>query len=257
MKKLSIVLILLILTSCGSSKSNTYQIPKFAKKHQILDEEWLDSTRNRLVPVAFYLPKNKETYTNAPIVIISHGYNRNLPGTNKAYSYFAENLALQNYFVVSIQHELPTDDELPMTGNVQETRKPFWERGAENIGFVIKTLKAKYPQLDYNKIILLGHSNGGDMSVLFTVKNPNLVYKLITLDHRRMVIPRVKSPQIMSLRSSDQLADDGVLPSEDEQINLGIKIVKLPTTIHNEMNDGATEEQKKEMWNYILTFIKE
>jgi hypothetical protein len=61
----------------------------------------------------------------------------------------------------------------------------------------------------------------------------------------------------MSLRSSDQLADDGVLPSEDEQINLGIKIVKLPTTIHNEMNDGATEEQKKEMWNYILTFIKE
>jgi len=257
MKKLSIVLILLILTSCGSSKKGSFQTANFAKKHQIFEEEWLDSSRNRLVPVAFYLPKNKETLTNAPIVIISHGYNRNLPGTNKAYSYFAENFALQNYFVVSIQHELPTDDELPMTGNVQETRKPFWERGAENIAFVIKTLKAKYPQLDYSKIILLGHSNGGDMSVLFTVKNPNLVYKLITLDHRRMMIPRVKSPQILSLRSSDQLADDGVIPSEDEQINLGIKIVKLPNTIHNEMNDGANEEQKKEMWNYILTFIKE
>ena len=257
MKKLSIVLILLILTSCGSSKKGSFQTANFAKKHQIFEEEWLDSTRNRLVPVAFYLPKNKETFTNAPIVIISHGYNRNLPGTNKAYSYFAENLALQNYFVVSIQHELPTDDELPMTGNVQETRKPFWERGAENIAFVIKTLKTKYPQLDYNKIILLGHSNGGDMSVLFTVKHPNLVYKLITLDHRRMVIPKVKSPQILSLRSSDQLADNGVLPTEDEQINLGIKIIKLPTTIHNEMNDGANEEQKKEMWNYILTFIKE
>jgi predicted dienelactone hydrolase len=52
--------------------------------------------------VAFYLPKNKDAFANLPIIIISHGYNRNLPGTNKTYSHFAENLALQNYFVVSI-----------------------------------------------------------------------------------------------------------------------------------------------------------
>ena len=257
MKHISIVLLFFVLTSCVSSKKVVYQIPDFKKKHKITEEVWTDNSRKRVIPVAFYLPKNKESYTNLPIVIISHGYNRNFPGTNKAYSYFAENLSLQNYFVISIQHELPTDDLLPMSGNVQESRKPFWERGAATILFVINELKIKHPELDFNKIILLGHSNGGDMSVLFAKEHPELVYKVITLDHRRMRIPRTKSPQIMSLRSSDQLADDGVIPSKEEQELFGIKIIQLQTTIHDEMNDGATEEQKKEMWNYIINFLNQ
>lgn len=255
MKCFSIVVLFLVLTSCVCSKKGVYQIPDFAKKHQITEEVWTDNSRKREVPVAFYLPKNKTSCANLPIVIISHGYNQNLPGTNKAYSYFAENLSLKNYFVISIQHELPTDDLLPMSGKVQESRKPFWERGVSNISFVISELKNKHPELDFNKIILLGHSNGGDMSVLFASEHPELVYKVITLDHRRVRIPRIKSPQIMSLRSCNQIADENVIPNKEEQELFGIKIIPLKTTIHNEMNDGATEKQKKEMWNYIINFI--
>ena len=257
MKHISIVLLFFVLTSCVSSKKGIYQIPNFAKKHQITEEVWTDNSRKRVIPVAFYLPKNKTSYPNLPIVIISHGYNQNLPGTNKAYSYFAENLSLKDNFVISIQHELPTDDLLPMSGKVQESRKPFWERGVSNIFFVINELKIKHPELNFNEIILLGHSNGGDMSVLFASEHPKLVYKVITLDHRRIRIPRTKSPQIMSLRSSDQLADENVIPTIEEQELFGIKIIQLKTTIHNEMNDGATEEQKKEMWNYIINFINQ
>jgi hypothetical protein len=118
-------------------------------------------------------------------------------------------------------------------------------------------LKIKHPELNFKKIILLGHSNGGDMSVLFAINNPNLVFKYITLDHRRVAIPRVRKPQILSLRSGDQEPDYGVIPSQEEQDKFGIKIIKLPTIIHNEMNDGANTSKKEEMWQHIINFLKD
>jgi len=257
MKKLQVVLILLVFSSCGSSNKGKYQVSNYTKKHQIIDEEWLDSSRHRVIPVTIYKPKKNIKLDDKSVVIISHGYNYNHQGTNRAYSYFAENLAIQNYFVISIQHELPTDDLLPMTGNVQESRKPFWDRGANTILFVINELKIKHPELNFKKIILLGHSNGGDMSVLFAINNPNLVFKYITLDHRRVAIPRVRKPQILSLRSGDQEPDYGVIPSQEEQDKFGIKIIKLPTIIHNEMNDGANTSKKEEMWQHIINFLKD
>jgi hypothetical protein len=81
-----------------------------------------------------------------------------------------------------------------MTGNIKESRKPFWNRGANNIIFVINKLKVKHPELNFKKIILLRHSSGGDMSVLFALDNPNLVYKYITLDQRQVAIARVHKP---------------------------------------------------------------
>lgn len=60
--------------------------------------------------------------------------------------------------------------------------------------------------------------------------------KIISLDNRRMELPRTKQPRIYSLRSSDQPADEGVLPTIEEQEKFGIKIIKLPNTIHNDMN---------------------
>ncbi|MBD2767708.1 hypothetical protein IC235_07360 [Hymenobacter sp. BT664] len=56
-----------------------------------------------------------------------------------------------------------------------------------------------------------------------------------------------RRPQVLSLRSSDQVADNGVLPTPAEQQQFGRTIVKLPNTIHNDMWDGATTAQKQEM----------
>lgn len=215
-----------------------------------------DKSRNRQIPVAMYLPKAGRPVPNQQLIIFSHGYGQNKGGDYLAYSYLTENLALKGYFVVSIQHELATDSLMPSTGIPQVVRRPFWERGVENILYVIHELNKSHPELDFRHVVLIGHSNGADMTALFAQKYPDLVDKIITLDNRRMALPGTKQPKVFSLRSSDQPADAGVLPTSEERKAYGIKIIYLPHTLHNDMDDHANTAQRKEINSYILAFLK-
>lgn len=228
-------------------------------RHKVTTVEWnlTDTARQRPVPVWLYLPVSREKDTAFPLVILSHGYWQNRPGSYRQYSELAHHLAANGYVVASIQHELPTDSLLPVTGIPQVVRRSNWERGAENIRFVYNTLKQSNYRLDFSRVTLLGHSNGGDMSALFVHKYPGAVQKLITLDNRRMALPHTGNPQIYSLRSSDQPADEGVLPSEEEQKMYRIRIIRLPATIHNNMDNSSTGKQQKEINTYVLDFLKE
>jgi predicted dienelactone hydrolase len=67
-----------------------------------------DQSRNRKIPVAFYLPKHKKI-PNQQVVIFNHGYGFNKGGDYFVYSYLTEKLASKGYFTVSIQHEQTTD----------------------------------------------------------------------------------------------------------------------------------------------------
>ncbi|MFC6196026.1 hypothetical protein ACFP1I_30745 [Dyadobacter subterraneus] len=142
-----------------------------------------------------YLP-NTTKIRKQKLVIFSHGYYQNMPGGNKQASYLTENLASHGYFVASVQHELQTDDLIPATGIPQVVRRPFWDRGADNILFVINEIKKSYPDLDFKNITLIGHSNGGDMTALFPQKYPGIISKIITLDNKRMALPRIKSLKV-------------------------------------------------------------
>jgi predicted esterase len=212
-----------------------------------------DQSRNREIPIAFYKPQ----IDRPKVVIFSHGYGQNKGGDYLTYSYLTEYLSSKGYFVASIQHELPTDSLIQLTGIPQIVRRPFWERGADNILFVINELKKSNPELDFKHIALIGHSNGGDMTALFPQKYSGIVDKIITLDNRRMTLPRTTNPKVYSLRSSDQPADQSVLPTDEEQKNYGMIIIKLPNTIHNNMDNKANSEQRKEITNYVLTFLTE
>ena len=249
-----LLLILLgLLTSCFSNKNIQTVQTKVKKANFKLDTlQLFDKSRNRIIPIAIYTPKYR---ANKRVVIMSHGYGQNKGGDYLAYSYLTENLANKGYFVVSIQHELPTDSLIPMSGIPQIVRKSFWDRGADNILFVIQSLKKSKPDLDFNHVTLIGHSNGGDMTALFPQKYPNIVAKIITLDNRRMALPRTNIPKIYSLRSSDQPADIGVLPTDEEQKKFNMKIIKLPNTIHNNMDDNANDTQRKEINDYVLSFL--
>lgn len=252
------ILFCFLIISCTSNK-NTAKEKNTSQNFEVkLDSSnWFDTSRKRLIPVAFYSPKTNQKIINQRVVIVSHGYAENKPGANKGYSYLTRNLASKGYFVVSIQHELPTDDLIPKTGIPQVVRRPNWERGAENILFVLNELKKINRDLDYKHLILIGHSNGGDMTVLFAHKYPNLVDKIISLDNRRMELPRTFQPKVYSLRSSDQPVDAGVLPTVEEQKKFGITIIKLPNTIHNAMSDSGNERQKKEINTYVRRFLLE
>ena len=236
-----------------SNKVRSKQIDNQTYNFKLDTFTLFDQARNRKIPIAIYKPRTDKSR----VVIFSHGYGQNKGGDYLAYSYLTDYLASKGYFVASIQHELPTDSLMPLTGIPQVVRRPFWERGADNILFVINELKKSNPELDFNHITLIGHSNGADMTALFPQKYPNIVDKIITLDNRRMAFPRSTNLKVYSLRSSDQPADEGVLPSSKEQKKFKITIIKLLDTIHNDMDDHATNKQREEIRNYVTSFLND
>lgn len=218
--------------------------------------ELFDYSRNRSIPVALYYPDSLTI--KQPVVVFNHGYNENKGTPYLSYAYLNTFLAKHGYFVVSIQHELPSDDPLPMTGNLREKRMPNWESGVQNILFVVPELKTRLPNLDDKRVNVIGHSNGGDISMLFATEYPRKTRKAISLDNRRMPIPAIDTLKIYSLRANDLPADEGVIPSVQKQVQHGMSIITLPNTKHIEMcDDTATEEQKKEIREYVLKFLEE
>ena len=76
-----------------------------------------------------------------------------------------------------------------------------YNRGAFNILFAIEELKKHYPNADYRRLTLIGHSNGGDMSMFFAKQHPELVKKVVTLDNLRVPFVTDGKFKILSFRS--------------------------------------------------------
>lgn len=216
-----------------------------------------DSTRNRKIPLAIYRPNLDRNKAIAGVFILNHGYGQNRGDSYLLYSYLAESLASNGFYVISIQHELPTDALIPAAGKPQVVRMPFWESGADNIAFVIKEMSGRLGLPSRLNIFLIGHSNGGDMAALFATKHPGIIQGLITLDNRRMPLPRMKGLRLLSLRSNDQPADLGVLPTKREMHRYSIQIIHLPDIAHNDMDDHATAFQRKEILAHLYRFLAE
>jgi predicted dienelactone hydrolase len=213
-----------------------------------------DPVRQRVIPVLTYAPASGAARKNRlKLALLNHGYG----GHNDAYSFLARNLVAHGYFVASLQQDLPSDVPMPTTGDVYKTRYPYWERGVQSMRYVLQQLPRTHPELDTRHLLLVGHSNGGDMVMLFAKEYPEQAERLISLDNRRVPLPRARRPKVLSLRSSDQVADSGVLPTPAEQAQFGTQLVQLPATLHNDMWDGATPTQQQEMNAAISRFLEE
>lgn len=242
MKKLTIIFVLLLSTfSCFSQTEFTTCL--------------FDASRNRVIPIAVYQPHNANSKTK--VIVFNHGYDGNKNSkSNQAYVYLTRFLSQKGFYVISIQHELADDPLLAMEGDFMRTRMPNWERGVANIFFTISEFKKMKPQLDWNSLMLIGHSNGGDMTMLFATKYPQLVCKAISMDHRRMMMPRTQKPRLYTLRGCDYEADAGVLPTEQEQKQFRVKVVKLDGVTHSNMGENGTEEQHNLINQYLYEFVK-
>jgi predicted dienelactone hydrolase len=205
--------------------------------------ELIDAPRGRAVPVAVY---GATPGKPRPLALISHGYG----GNNRAYSFIAEALAERGYVVASVQHELEGDPPMPTTGEPALVRRPWWDQGAANLSFVIREMRAR-GLAGGRPVLLVGHSNGGDSSLLFAAQHKSEVDTVFTLDNRRMRIPRTARPRICSVRSIDQPADAGVLPSAAERKRYRMIMGTVPGLVHNNMWDGATSEQKQAMLGWL------
>lgn len=160
------------------------------------------------------------------------------------------------YFVVAIQHQLPTDPPIPKGADLFTLRSPSWQQGAENLRFVHEKLCASYPRFDWQHVTLLGHSNGGDISAWLLRQPTPWVSDLVTLDNRRVPLPRDSSIQVLSIRGSDYPADPGVLPPRDDRRGSGTCVVQLEDARHNDMHDGGPVELKRKIARLIENFLQ-
>ncbi len=212
-----------------------------------------DDSRARDIPAAIYLSgesKGKAVagITRLPVVLMNHAYSIK----NTEYSFLARQLAAQVYCVVSIQHDLPVDPELPLKGSdLFAKRKPFWERGVENLDFVIRKLRAVRPELNTDRFILIGHSNGGDIAMMFTDRYPDLVERVISLDSLRYPFPIKTAVPILYFRANDRKSDRTcVLPYRSATI------IDLQDAKHVDLCDRGPEHARMKIVDVTSKYLK-
>ncbi|MEQ1687937.1 MAG: alpha/beta fold hydrolase [Sphingopyxis sp.] len=216
--------------------------------------EVFDTARHRQIPIRIVLPRNT-AHGALPPVIISHGNGQTYDG----YSFIARALVAQGHAVITIQHRIAGDPEMPSSGPIREVRMPFWQSGEADIVATIAQMRQSGVFPADARVILIGHSMGGDQAVQTMTDHPGLIDTVITLDHRRVPVPHAQeagaAPHFCSLRSSDQAADEGVLPDAAEAARLNMQIVQTQIA-HNDMWDGATDAQRAAMLGAIFACLR-
>jgi pimeloyl-ACP methyl ester carboxylesterase len=219
-------------------------------------EEVIDHTRQRSIPVEVSYPQSLELCTQeskCPVAFLSAGYGV----SHTRYQFLVDVLTEQGFLVVAIGHELAGDPPLSVTGNLFETRAENWSRGAQTLSFVRQVFSSKYPSYDFDHLTLVGHSNGGDISAWLIRQSPDYVEAIITLDHRRVPLPRSEKIKVLSLRASDFDADEGVLPNPSEQKLYGSCIINMANARHNDMTDLGPERLQLNMQSIIRQWLRD
>lgn len=199
-------------------------------------DEVYDESRDRYIPIEVSHPNGQEhcqVSQQCSVALLSAGYGV----SHTKYGFLAKQLNQLGYMVVAIGHELESDPPLSLSGNLYETRSENWIRGAATLDFIKHELESTYPSYNFNDLLLIGHSNGGDISSWLANEGKDYIDTVITLDHRRVPLPRNKGIGVLSIRGSDYPADDGVLPSPQEAQAYSLCVKKIPESQHNDMTD--------------------
>lgn len=205
------------------------------------------------VPVDIHAPANLQACTQVkpcPVAILSPGYG--LSGSD--YSFVTNRLNGMGYLVVSLQDSsggVVLDRNAPVSPQIQTMARA----ASRLISTVIDQAAVRYPHFDWQNVLLVGHSLGGDSSAQFAADNPNRVSSLISLDSRRVTLPRAASVHVLTIRASDTTADPGVLPNEEERSRYGTCVVHIEGSRHNDMQDSGSEELKAKIASAIVTFL--
>jgi hypothetical protein len=231
---------------------------KWAIRHETLN--LFDAARQRPVSVDVavrydYEMKAEAGYWKLPVAIISNGNTVK----NTEYSFLANVFAARGYLVASIQQDNPTDPPLmTKVGLPYVGREGVYERGEANILFVVGQLQTLHPAADYDHLTLVGHSNGGDISMYFAKQHPELVSKVITLDNLRVPFVLSDKLKILSFRSKDPnfKTDPGVLPTVEDAVKDGIDIVRTNAQ-HTDMSDRGPDSVKETIQATLDHFLSQ
>lgn len=243
---------------CVLAAGEYFAISKWAIRHETLN--LYDAARQRPVSVDLAVRRDYEVKANSgfgklPIAIISNGNTVK----NTEYSFLADVLAARGYLVASIQQDLPTDPPL-MTkiGMPYVGRRAVYMRCEANILFVLSELQKLQPHAEFDHLTLVGHSNGGDVSMYLAHQHPELVSRVITLDNLRVPFVISKRMKILTFRSKDPnfQTDPGVLPPASLAKKDGIDIVNTGA-LHTDLSDRGPNSVKEKIQATLDKFLRE
>lgn len=250
---------IIVLCLCIVAMAGYFTTDRWAIRYTTLTfHDVLRDDRNVTVEVAVRRDRQMQAMAEMielPVAILSHGNTVR----NTEYSFLTNLFASRGYLVVSIQHDLDTDT--PMVTKVGEEyvgRRMQYNRGVFNIMYAIDELKKLYPNANYHALTLIGHSNGGDISMYFAKQHPDLVKKVVTLDNLRVPFITDSKIKILSFRSRDPVfkADPGVVPDDETCARLGIKVVRTEFH-HNDLSDRGPDSAKSSIQAGVEQFLDE
>jgi hypothetical protein len=243
---------------CLLASGEYFAVSKWAIRHETLN--LFDAARQRPVSVDLavrwdYEMKADNGLWKLPVAIISNGNTVR----NTEYSFLANVLAARGYLVASIQQDLPSDPPLvTKVGMPYVGRRNVYLRCEANIMFVLGELQKRQPNADYGHITLVGHSNGGDVSMYVAKQHPELVSKVITLDNLRVPFVLSDHLKILSFRSKDPnfRTDPGVLPAPGAAESGNIDIVNTGA-LHTQLSDRGPDALKERIQGTLDKFLGE
>jgi hypothetical protein len=246
-----------VLAVCAVAMVAYFTASKWAVRHETLT--FVDPERSdRTVSIDVAVRRDREMEAmgdmiELPVAILSHGNTVK----NTEYSFLTNLFAARGYLVISVQHDLDTDDPMvTKQGEEYVGRRMQYNRGIFNIKFAIENLERTFPNADYKHLTLIGHSNGGDISMYFAKLHPELVKKVVTLDNLRVPFLTDGKIKILSFRSKDPVfkTDPGVVPDDDTCAKAGIEVVRTDFQ-HTDLSDRGPDNVKASIQARVEQFL--
>lgn len=212
-----------------------------------------DSVRGRSIPISIQFPESRDNChldNQCNVAFISAG--NKVPYMK--YQFITQELNKDGYMTVAVNHELPNDPPLSITGDLYQTRIENWQRGADTLNFLQHELSHRFPSYSFESLTLIGHSNGGDISAWLGEKS--YVYQLITLDSKRVALPKSNKIRVLSIGASEYPTKAGIMPTNSEQKKYGSCVVKIPNSKHMDLTDYGSEEVKDKANKVISGFLR-
>ncbi|NDB83078.1 MAG: hypothetical protein EB127_10125 [Alphaproteobacteria bacterium] len=230
--------------------------------------DFYDESRKRQVPVSVYLPEKEGN--NLPTIVFGPGYQgqediQKEELVYKKYTYLAEYFTAKGYAFASIQHDVFGDvdglEKVDPNAIQDEARRHLYIRGEANILFALAQLAHQNLPLRLDKLILSGHSNGGDIAKYFANQHPELVHCVILFDARRARLRPVSPLPVLMFEADDTTTDVGVIaePLQENnsmRANLDLTVIKPSGALHASYIDGEiTEPLKKKIYSALDWFL--
>lgn len=134
------------------------------------DLDWVDSSRQRQVPVRLYWPTQLQAGQRVPLIVFSHG----IGGSRRGYSYLGAYWSSQGYASLHVQHvgsdrELWFGNPLTLVGRLQTAAQEgeALHRVADVRFALDQVLRSEWgARIDADRIVAAGHSYGANTTLL-------------------------------------------------------------------------------------------